>query len=128
MSGYGASWRDLASTPEALLVQAGDYGAFIFQPPATALIGVPSLDRRPPWSPLAGWVPNRVNRPWPQEFAKHGSSISTTLRSLLFKINFNMADEIAENFDLFGIVIRYLYASEFIFDHTTVRLTEWPKA
>jgi hypothetical protein len=27
-----------------------------------------------------------------------------------------MANEIADNFDLFGIVIRDLYASEFIFD------------
>jgi hypothetical protein len=76
---------------------------------------VPSLDRHPAWSPLARWVPNRVNRSWPQELAKHGSS-STTLHSLLFIINFDMADEIADNFDLFGIAIRNLYASEFIFD------------
>jgi hypothetical protein len=38
------------------------------------------------------------------------------LTPLLFTINFNMANEIADNFDLFGIVIRDLYASEFIFD------------
>jgi hypothetical protein len=69
-----------------------------------------------PWSPFAGRVPNCVSRSWPQELAKYGRSLSATLHSLPFIVTFNMANEIADNLDLVGIVIRNLHASEFIFN------------
>jgi len=47
---------------------------------------------------------------------KSWSSISTNLHSSLFSIDFDVADEIAYDFNLFSIGVVDLYAREFVFD------------
>jgi hypothetical protein len=66
--------------------------------------------------PLPGWVPDSARRSRSQDLAKYRPGISTSLHSSLFIIDFNVAHEIADDLDLIDIVVRKLYAVEFIFD------------
>jgi hypothetical protein len=57
---------------------------------------------------------------WPHEPVEYRPSISTTFSSSLFVIpDFDVADEISDDLDLIGNVVRDLHAGEFIFhqDH-----------
>jgi hypothetical protein len=57
-----------------------------------------------------------AGRLWPHEPAEYRPCISTTVSSSLFVIrDFDVADEIANDLDLIGIVFCNLHAGEFIF-------------